>query len=220
VAQRLLNKVAVVTGASGRVGRAVVQKFADEGAKIVAFARNAARLDEVAQLAPARIIVVPGDVTQAHDLAMLRETTLRRLGRIDILVAAAHRSVAAPLQECSSELVDRIFAVNFQGVLQTIRVLDGQLNSPASIVLVSAPPLARPRTGDLVFAASKAAVSSLAKTLAVELAPRGIRVNCVAPTWPRDKTDLAVTAAQGVLFFASEESAGITGQEIVVDASA
>jgi NAD(P)-dependent dehydrogenase (short-subunit alcohol dehydrogenase family) len=215
VAQRLLNKVAVVTGASGRVGRAVVQKFADEGAKIVAFARNAARLEEVAQLAPARIIVVPGDVTEVRGLAMLRETTLRRLGRIDILVAAARRSVAAPLRECTSEVVDDVFAVNFQGVLQTIRVLDGQLNSPASIVLVSAPP----RTGDLVFAASKAAVSSLAKTLAVELAPRGIRVNCVAPTWPLDKTDLAVTAAQGVLFFASEESAGITGQEIVVDAS-
>ena len=91
MAQRLLNKVAVVTGASGRLGRAVVQKFVAEGAKVVVFARNRGRLDELASLAPARILVVSGDVTRAADLELLRETTLRRMGAIDILVPAAEQ---------------------------------------------------------------------------------------------------------------------------------
>jgi NAD(P)-dependent dehydrogenase (short-subunit alcohol dehydrogenase family) len=95
VAQRLLNKVAVVTGASGRLGRAVVQKFVAEGAKVVVFARNGGRLDELASLAPARVAVVAGDVTRPGDLELLRETTLRRMGGIDILVPAAERFRAA-----------------------------------------------------------------------------------------------------------------------------
>ncbi len=136
MAQRLLNKVAVVTGASGRLGRAIVQKFVSEGAKLVVFARNRGRLDELASLAPARIVVVSGDVTQAADLELLRETTLRRMGGIDILTAAAEHFRSGSLEECTPELVDEAFAVNFQGALQTIRMLARHFNSPASIVLV------------------------------------------------------------------------------------
>jgi NAD(P)-dependent dehydrogenase (short-subunit alcohol dehydrogenase family) len=215
VAQRLLNKVAVVTGASGRLGRAIVQKFVSEGAKLVVFARNRGRLDELASLAPARIVVVSGDVTQAADLELLRETTLRRMGGIDILVAAAEHFRSASLEECTRELVDEAFAVNFQGALQTIRTLGRHFNSPASIVLVSTSLCEEPLAGTSAFAATKAALSSLARTLAVELAPRGIRVNCVAPTW-REGKGLESTAAASVLFLASEESAGITGQQVAV----
>ena len=215
MAQRLLNKVAVVTGASGRLGRAIVQKFVSEGAKLVVFARNRGRLDELAALAPARIVVVSGDVTRAADLELLRETTLRRMGGIDILVAAAEHFRSARLDECTPELVDEAFAVNFQGALQTIRTLGRHFNSPASIVLVATSLSEEPRAGCTAFAATKAALSSLARTLAVELAPRGIRVNCVAPTW-REGKGLESTAAQSVLFLASEESAGITGQQVAV----
>jgi NAD(P)-dependent dehydrogenase (short-subunit alcohol dehydrogenase family) len=218
VAQRLLNKVAVVTGASGRLGRAIVQKFVSEGAKLVVFARNRGRLDELGSLAPARIVVVAGDVTQAADLELLRETTLRRMGAIDILVAAAEHFRAASLEECTPELVDEAFAVNFQGALQTIRTLGRHFNSPASIVLVSTSLTEEVRAGSSAFAASKAALSSLARTLAVELAPRRIRVNCVAPTWREGKGQES-TAAQSVLFLASEESAGITGQQVAVGPS-
>jgi NAD(P)-dependent dehydrogenase (short-subunit alcohol dehydrogenase family) len=218
VAQRLLNKVAVVTGASGELGRAIVQKFVGEGAKLVVFARNRGRLDELASLAPARIIVVSGDVTRAADLEVLRETTLRRMGGIDILVAAAEHFRSASLEESTPELVDEAFAVNFQGALQTIRTLGRHFNSLASIVLVTTSLSEEPRAGCSAFAASKAALSSLASTLAVELAPRGVRVNCVAPTRREGKAPES-TAAQAALFLASEESAGITGQQIVVSPS-
>jgi NAD(P)-dependent dehydrogenase (short-subunit alcohol dehydrogenase family) len=218
VAQRLLNKVAVVTGASGELGRAIVQKFVGEGAKLVVFARNRGRLDELASLAPARIIVVSGDVTRAADLEVLRETTLRRMGGIDILVAAAEHFRSASLEESTPELVDEAFAVNFQGALQTIRALGRHFNSLASIVLVTTSLSGEPRAGCSAFAASKAALSSLASTLAVELAPRGVRVNCVAPTRREGKAHES-TAAQAALFLASEESAGITGQQILVSPS-
>jgi NAD(P)-dependent dehydrogenase (short-subunit alcohol dehydrogenase family) len=226
VAQRLLNKVAVVTGASGRLGRAVVQRFVGEGAKVVVFARNGGRLDELASLAPARITVVPGDVTRPGDLELLRETTLRRMGGIDILVPAAEQFRPAALDECTPELVDQAFAVNFHGALQTIRTLGRHLNAPASIVLVTTSPSDQPRAGSSAFAASKMALFSLAQTLAVELSSRRVRVNCVAPL-RHVKQDLAASAersagppildaAQAVLFLASDESAGITGQQIAV----
>jgi len=128
VAQRLLNKVAVVTGASGRLGRAVVQKFVSEGAKIVVFARNRGRLDELAALAPARIAVVPGDVTRPADLELLRDTTLRRMGTIDILVPAAERYQSAGLAESTPDLVAELFAVNFHGALETVGMLERHPN--------------------------------------------------------------------------------------------
>jgi NAD(P)-dependent dehydrogenase (short-subunit alcohol dehydrogenase family) len=223
LAQRLLNKVAVVTGASGRLGRAIVQKFVGEGAKVVVFARNPGRLEELASLAPARIVVVSGDVTRPADLELLRETTLRRMGGIDILVPAAERFRTASLAESTPELVAEVFAVNFQGVLQTVRTLGRHLNSSASIVLVTTPPSEEPRAGLAAFAASKSALSSLARTLAVELAPRGIRVNSIAPmrgagdaTAQPTNSKLPTDAAQAVLFLASDESSGVTGQQVVV----
>jgi NAD(P)-dependent dehydrogenase (short-subunit alcohol dehydrogenase family) len=226
LAQRLLNKVAVVTGASGRLGRAVVQRFVSEGAKLVLFARNRDRLDELAELAPARIVVVPGDVTRPADLELLRETTLRRMGAVDILVPVAELFQPAGLAESTPEIVAEIFAVNFQGALQTIRALERHLNSPASIVLATTALTEEPRAGWGAYAASKAALAALARSLSVELAPRRIRVNCVAPTWreptaeakpsPAQKPAPAADAAQTVLFLASEESAGLTGQQLVV----
>jgi NAD(P)-dependent dehydrogenase (short-subunit alcohol dehydrogenase family) len=226
VAQRLLNKVAVVTGASGRLGSAVVKKFVSEGAKIVVFARNRGRLDELASLAPARIVVVSGDVTRSADLELLRETTLRRMGGIDILVPAAEQFRSARLEECTPVLAAEAFAVNFHGVLQTIRTLGRHFNSPASIVLVTTSLSDEPRAGWGPFAASKSALSSLARTLAVELSLRGIRVNCVAPTWGEGKGQRlpaeqstcppAGDAAQAVLFLSRDESAGITGQQVAV----
>ncbi len=227
MAQRLLNKVAVVTGASGRLGRAVVQRFVNEGAKLVVFARNGGRLDELASLAPARILVVAGDVTQAADLETLRETTVRRLGAIDILVAAAQQFRPASLQESTPEVAGEAFAVNFHGALETIRTLDRHFNSGASIVLTST--AEQPRASWGTFAASKAAVSSLARTLAIELSTRGIRVNCLAPSGRLDQAESETAdpeacvsparVAQAALFLASDESVGITGQEIVVGGS-
>jgi NAD(P)-dependent dehydrogenase (short-subunit alcohol dehydrogenase family) len=241
--QRLLNKVAVVTGASGELGRAVVERFLAEGAKVVVFGRNRGRLDELSGLAAARVLVVDGDVTRLADLEGLAATTVRRFGGVDILVPAAALFRIASLAESTPELVSDLFAVNLQGALQTVRVFERHLNAGASIVFVTT--ATATGGGSLAglgpFAASKAALTSLARTLAVEFAPRGIRVNCVAPQSGLDQANAGrsegeraesstafpirnrgnrhmETVAETILFVASDSAAGITGQELIVDA--
>jgi NAD(P)-dependent dehydrogenase (short-subunit alcohol dehydrogenase family) len=238
MAQRLLNKVAVVTGATGSLGRAVVQRFLAEGAKVVVFGRNRGRLDELAGLAAARVLVVEGDVTNSTDLDGLVATAVRRFGSIDVLVPAAGIFQPATLLESTPQFVAAMFAVNLHGALETVRLFERHLNTGASIVFLTTPAAAVARGGCGPFGASKAALASLARTLAVELSPRGIRVNCVAPvqidalsgatptplrgraeveTAPQSAYHTAQQVADTVLFLASDAAAGITGQELIVD---
>jgi NAD(P)-dependent dehydrogenase (short-subunit alcohol dehydrogenase family) len=243
MAQRLLNKVAVVTGATGSLGRAIVQGFLAEGARVVVFGRNRGRLDELAGLATARVLVVEGDVTNSGDLESLVATTIRRFGGVDVLVPAAGILQPATLVEATPEFVAPMFAVNWHGALETVRLFERHLNAGASVVFLTTPAAGVARAGFGPFSASKAALSSLARTLAVELSPRGIRVNCVAPVQTdalsRDtsaklegdtKGNAAVPSrldsatseqvADAVLFLASNDAAGITGQELIVKAKA
>jgi NAD(P)-dependent dehydrogenase (short-subunit alcohol dehydrogenase family) len=227
--QRLLNKMAVVTGATGELGPSIVQRFLAEGAKVVLFGRNRPRLDELAALAPARVLVVEGDVTNAADIESLVATTVRRFGGVDVLVLAAGIRRAASLEECTPEFVSGTFAVNFQGALEVVRLFQRHLNSGASIVFLTGVMKSAPRDGLGPFAASKAALASLAQSLGAELAPRGTRVNCLAPavlpeqpdedasTRARRNQRRALYVAETVLFLASDESAGVSGQELVVD---
>jgi NAD(P)-dependent dehydrogenase (short-subunit alcohol dehydrogenase family) len=210
--QRLLNKVAVVTGAAGLWGRAFVKRFLAEGAKVVVFDRDRAALDELSERATARVLVVEGEVTRSADLETLVATTVRRFGGVDVLVFAAEDDRKASLAECTPEFVSASMAFNFQSALETVRLFERHLNRGASVIFVTTPPAVAARPGLGPFAASKAAVGSLARTLASELSPRGIRVNCVAPP----QGDASEQTADAALFLASDESAGITGQEIVV----
>ena len=240
MAQRLLNKVAVVTGASGVFGRAVVQRFLAEGAKVVLFARNRGRLEELVERAPARVLIVEGDVTRSPDLDGLAQTTVHRFGGPDVLFVAAEQALPASLQTSTPELLAEIFAVNFHGALQTVRAFDRHLNAGASIAFLTTPTRETSQPGLGGFAASKAALASMARSLALELAPRGIRVNCVAPAFrPTVRATHAIATggdetiakadrvaklsarlfeqvADAALFLASDEAAGIAGQELIV----
>jgi NAD(P)-dependent dehydrogenase (short-subunit alcohol dehydrogenase family) len=229
--QRLLNKIAVISGATGTLGPAVVERFLAEGAKVVAFGRNRAALDELAAIAPARVLVVEGDVTNATEIEDLVTTTVRRFGGVDVLVPGAGVWHTASLEECTPEFVSATFAVNFQGALEMVRLFQRHLNPGASIVFLTHSNQSAPGEGLGPFSASKAALTSLAKSLATELAPRGIRVNCLAPTVMQDRPEgeeaqarrkqrRAQHVAETVLFLASDQSAGITGQELIVDGPA
>jgi NAD(P)-dependent dehydrogenase (short-subunit alcohol dehydrogenase family) len=215
--QRLLNKVAVVTGADGELGRAVAERFLSEGAKVVAFGSDRPRLDELTARAAARVLAVEGQVTRGADLEGLAATVARRFGGVDVLVPAAEIRRQASLAESTPEIVSEIFAVNLQGALETLRVFERQLNAGASIVLVSAAQQQTSRAGLGPFLASKAAVASLTRALVAEVSHRRIRINCVAPEITENSNYGPV--AETVLFLASDAAAGITGQELVVDAS-
>jgi NAD(P)-dependent dehydrogenase (short-subunit alcohol dehydrogenase family) len=240
--QTLLNKVAVITGGGSGIGRATAELFLSEGAKVVLFARSASPLDEVAALAPARVLTVTGDVTVGEDLARLAMATSRRFGQIDILVPAAGIARLAPLVHANASQIDEQLRVNFLGTLNTIREFVPHLNSRAAVICLTG--RMREGCGLGAFNATKAAVGALARSLAVELAPRRIRVNCIAPgptdtpMWqntgmtPKQTnellskmTDQSKTAQLGTpqdvaevaLFLASDSAGHVTGQEITVD---
>jgi NAD(P)-dependent dehydrogenase (short-subunit alcohol dehydrogenase family) len=216
MAEQLLNKVAVVTGAGGAMGGAIVERLVAEGAKVVVFGPNRGRLEELAGLAPARIVVVEGDVTRAADLASLAQTTVRRFGGVDILVCAAGEFRQASVVETTPELLSQLLAVNLLGPLETLRGFARHLNAAASIVFLTAAPEHATRGGCGAFSASKAALASLAQTAAVELAARKVRVNCVAPRPFETQAAPSAAIADATLFFASSASAGVTGQQLVV----
>lgn len=242
--QRLLNRVAVVTGAGGAIGSAVVRKFLDEGAKVAVFGRNREALDRLAEIAPARVLVTVGDVLRTADLRPLVDGTTRRFGRVDILVPAAGTARVSPFAESSTDDISEQFAVNFTAAAETVRLFLPELSERSSILFLTSAPQSADRPGLAAYSASKAALRSLAKSLSRELAQRAIRVNCIAPgatTTPigeriakvgptrlRDAEQQtradpkppvsADDIAETAVFLASDAGANIRGQEIVVDA--
>jgi NAD(P)-dependent dehydrogenase (short-subunit alcohol dehydrogenase family) len=247
VAQRLLNKVAVVTGAGGGIGRAIAERFLNEGAKVVVFGRSRGPLEETASVAPARVLVVEGDVT---DVAILRNAsamTARRFGPVDIVVANAGFARFAPLVDCETESARDQFETNVLGALGTVQAFAGSLNSGASVLFLTASPSLTTVPGLGIHAATKAALRALVQSLSIELAPRGVRVNCIAPgptrtaLWrPLEKLSAARKTshskqadrlpfaefaksqdiAEAAVFLSSEAAGHIRGQEFVIDATA
>ena len=221
--QRLLNKVAVVIGADAGIGRAVAERFAAEGAKVVAAGERRDLLDEVARRAPARVLAIAVDATRPVDLEQLATASVRRFGRVDVLVPAAGTVRLMSVAESTPEAVQELFTINFLSVQQTVRLFLPHLNRGASVVFVTGELAGR--SGVSVYNASKAAVRALARSLAVELAPRAIRANCLAPeamsVAPGADEDPAAgldEVAEAAVFLASDAARGLTGQELVIGA--
>ena len=223
--QRLLNKVAVVTGADGALGRAVAERFAAEGAKVVVAGEGRGMLDEVVQRAPARVLAVATDVTRSAELEQLVAATVRRFGRVDVLVPAAGTVRLMDFAASTPEAVQELFAFNFVSAQQTVRIFLPHLNRGASVVFVTGEPAEGSHQGVSIYNASKGAVQALARSLAVELASRRIRVNSLAPGVAQTaKGEQAISAvgldqvAETAVFLASDSSRGLTGQELVMSA--
>ena len=242
--EKMLNKVAVVTGAGSGIGRVIAERFLAEGAKVVLFSRQRLPLEEVAATATARALVIEGDVTRRDDLARLADETVKRFGHVDVLVPNAGIARSVPFAETTPEIVDEHFAVNFQGALWTVHAFLPHLRAGSSLLFITACSTQGGLRGFSVYNASKAALQALAQSLAVEFASRSIRVNCIAPgpiatpLW--EKTGLPkkalreITAqmrqrlipekfgrpediAETALFLASDDARNIHGQEVVVD---
>ena len=178
---RLQDKVAVITGGNSGIGFATAQEFIAEGAQVVITGRNAQAVQEaVAQLGP-RAAGVASDAASMADLRRLAAQVRAHHPRIDALFVNAGVSFAAPITEVDEAHFDAQFNINVKGAYFTIQQLLPLFNDGGSIILNSSVSAHRGVPSNSVYAATKGAVSALARSLSMDLLDRRIRVNAVSP---------------------------------------
>jgi 3-oxoacyl-[acyl-carrier protein] reductase len=243
---RLATKIALVTGAASGFGAEIARTFARAGAKVVLLDMNADGARAVAASIGADALAVAGDVTSAPDVTAAVAHTLERHGRLDVVVNNAgwtHRN--RPLLEVSEAEFDKVYAVNVKSIyhmtLAVVPVMRRQ--GGGCIINTGSTAGIRPRPGLTWYNGSKGAVHLLSRSMAAELAPDKIRVNCVAPvigetgllesfmglpdtaanrakfiaTIPLGRLSRAIDVANACLYLASDEAEFITGVVLEVD---
>lgn len=239
----LENKTAVVTGGNSGIGYATVEELKALGATVLFTGRRQILVSEAAKkLGAIGVVSDQGDLAQ---IERLTKTASEKLGKVDILVVNAGTFSRVPFESVTEEFYDDMMNINQKGVFFTIQKLLPVLNDGASIVLISASGSKGPgANGSSVYYTTRAAVNSMVRSLAIELAPRRIRVNAVLPGpietpilskagLPEDeRTNLMATlkgivplkrigaaadVASLVTFLASENSSFITGAEYMID---
>jgi len=185
---RFDGQVAVVTGSSSGIGRALALALAERGASVIGLARRRALLDELAVELSTRS---PGSTTTVCDVAdasayrALLTSIAEEQGRIDILVNDAGVDLALHASDGDEDTVRRVFDVNFFAtVTGTLTVLPDMLRRGSGIVVnVSSDSARAPEPGQGAYAASKAAISAFTESLAHEAAPRGVHLHVLYPGW-------------------------------------
>lgn len=234
---RLANKISLVIGGVGGIGGAVSQRFAGEGARVYATSRkSAARQTETTAMGG--IQTIQADASDTADLRRIFEQIKLEQGRIDVLVLNAGMSEYAPLEDISEDHFDRTFGLNVRSLVFAVKGAADIMHPGGTIVLIGSIASGIGTKGYGVYGATKAAVRSLARTWANELASKGIRVNVVSPG-PTDTAMMAAASqdirdalssmiplgrmgrpdevAAAALFLASDESSFTTGADIAVD---
>jgi ribitol 2-dehydrogenase len=183
MAERLDGKVAVVTGASTGIGRAVARALLEHGARVVIAARSRERLDEAAGALGPGCAAVVADVTRGDDVRRLVAGTLESHGAIDILVANAGVYVGGDLWESDPEALDRLLTTNVNGVVRTVREVLPQLleRGEGDILVTSSVSGHQAIHWEPVYSASKHALQAFVHTLRRQLIGSGVRMGAIAP---------------------------------------
>ena len=181
----LKDKVVIITGASSGIGKALAYKFAREGARVVIAARRADLLEELSAALSATGAEnhwVVGDIARREDCEHLVAETIRRFGRIDVLINNAGISMRALFEETDPSVIERVMQVNFFGTVYTTRcALPHILASKGSIVGVSSIAGFRGLPGRTGYSASKFAMHGFLETLRTEVMDRGVHVLLACP---------------------------------------
>lgn len=238
---RLKGKRALITGGTTGIGLETARHFLREGARVAVTGTNPATLDAARKTLGSEVFVIASDAGEIAAQHILAETVDQAFGGLDILFINAGIADMRPFEKCDEGAVDRSFATNFKGPFFLIQALLPIFGNPASIVLNTSinSHIGMPNTS--IYAASKGALLTLAKTLSGELISRGIRVNAISPgpisTPLYDKFGSSKDAvknyltsqipaqrfgepseiAQAVVFLASDEAPFTVGSELVID---
>ena len=235
---RLEGKVAVVTAATSGMAFATAKLFVEEGAYVYITGRRQDKLDEAVKLIGRNVTGVQGDVSRLDDLDRLYETVKRDKRMIDVLFASAGQGEFAKIGEISEDHFDKTFAVNVRGTLFTVQKALPLFKDGGSVILNGSITGIKGFPAFGVYAASKAAVRSFARTWLVDLKDRRIRVNVLSPgpidtpgldslgpeakeynktLVPRGELGRPDEIATAALFLASSDSSFVNGVELFVD---
>ena len=246
--QEMKGKVAIITGATSGIGRATVLRFAKAGASVVAVGRNAQKLKEVlkeVEGSGVEAIPVRADVTIQPIARRLVSQTVERYGRLDVLVNAAGHIASGTVENTPLAAWDAMMNVNLRAVFNLMQqAVPALVEHRGNIVNVSSVTGLRAFPGVLAYCVSKAGLDQLTRCSALELAPKGVRVNAVNPgvvvteihkrggmsekdyaaflehsktTHPLGRVDEAAEVAELILYLASERASWITGATYSID---
>jgi len=182
--QRLLGKVAIVTGASSGIGAAIAQAFAREGAKLALSGREESRLADVAECIDSDGVaahVVAHDLAAEEEPARLVNDAIEAFGQLDVVVHSAGLFEPQPFLETSLESFDRQFALNVRAGFLLAQAAVPHLSEGASLVFIGSIAGHVAFRNSVAYCGTKGAVELMTKALCTELAPLGIRVNALAP---------------------------------------
>lgn len=241
---KLNDKIALVTGGNSGIGLATAQRFAREGATVVITGRRRQVLDEAVGQIGGNALGICADASRLADIDALYQRIGQLYGRLDVLVANAGIIRPAAGEQVDEAQFDEQFDINVKGVFYSIQKALPLLRDGGSIVLVSSIAHLKALDAHVVYAATKAAVRSFARSWAAELRQRNIRVNCLSPgpvltpiigkmgigdeqfaaferqvagLIPLGRLGRPEELANAALFLASDDSSFVTGVDLCVD---
>ena len=245
---KLTGKVALITGGSSGIGLATAKCFVAEGAHVFITGRRQLELDAAVKEIGDGVTGVRSDMSSIVDLDQLFTKIKAQKGRLDILFANAGGGAFVPLEQVTEAHFDKYFGINVKGTLFTVQKALPLMSEGSAIIITGSQASIKGIPAFGVYAATKAALRSFARTWAVDLKGRNIRVNVVSPgtvvtpaykselglsdeqieqfkvqaaaTTPLGRTGTPEEIAKVVLFLASDDSSFITGTELFVDGGA
>lgn len=238
---KLENKIAVITGGSSGIGLSTAELFLKEGAEVVISGSDTAKLQRAKKALGDRCLAIIADVKSLQEIDKLYQQVSQHFGRgVDILIVNAGIVKTSSIEQTTAADFDDIFSVNVRGAYFTAQKCLPYFNAGGSIIFISSLAGKSGMENFSVYCASKAALESLAKTFAAELAPRKIRVNSISPgvvktpifdsigvkgedlsEWakmiPLKRVAQPEEIARAALYLASDDASYVTAADLSVD---